>query len=169
MLASKFELDALQEATNKALEQISGNQETLGKNLNQNLKAIRSAFEFSDAHFHVYRQVMDDYVMGNIQVKKEEDGTVTGVDWDWYYGQYSAKMKAKAEATMAASKDAEPTNEEPPADDFTFGGDYENQNHQESQGDPGEQQGHREELGGGRDETDAVPEVRADGSADAGP
>jgi hypothetical protein len=146
---------------------MSGNQEKLGKNINQNLQAIRTAFEFSDAHFHVYRQVMDDYVMGNIRIKKLEDGTVVGVDWDWYYGSYSAKMKAKAKA-LAEQEKVEPT-EEPPADDFTFGGDYADQNHQESQGDPGEQQGHREELGSGRDAPDAVPEVRPDGGADAGP
>lgn len=173
VLATKFELDALQDAMNKALQQLSGNQEQFGKNLNQNLGAIRAAFEFSDAHFHVYRAVMDDYVMGNIRIKKLEDGTVTGVDWDWYYGQYSEMLKAKAAEAEAKKEEEDSEKEaeespEPPAEDFVFGGDYADTNDQEGQESPGDEQGHREELDGGRDEADAVREVRPDGGADAG-
>lgn len=163
MLASQFELKALQDATNKALQQISENQQKLGNNINQNLRAIRAAFEFSDAHFHVYRSVLDDYVMGNIQIKRAEDGTATGVDWDCYYARYNEKLKAEA-AKAKEAKEAGAA-EEPPADDFEFGGDYASQNHSEGPSDPGDEQGHREDLDGGRDEAGPMPEVRADGRA----
>lgn len=134
--------------------------------LNNNQAALVRAFSMTDGHLYVLRAILTDLHRGTArpkplhqddvawletspseeEINKRSWGKVADqiVDYEWYYEQYNARMKAAAEAAAAAeeaaaeeaAKDASAKEPGPaaaegpdvPADDFVFGGDYAGQN-----------------------------------------
>lgn len=154
-------LSKLAQNVNTAIQQLSTNQERLGNMLNNNQAALVRAFSMTDGHLYVLRAILTDVQRGTARLKpmhpddaawletKPSDEEISRhvwlahtkdcvVDYEWYYEQYNAKMKAAAEAAAAAEatedeaeKEPSPAAEESPvaqADDFVFGGDYAGQN-----------------------------------------
>lgn len=160
-------LSKLAQNVNTAIQQLSTNQERLGNMLNNNQAALVRAFSMTDGHLYVLRAILTDVQRGTARLKpmhpddaawletKPSDEEISRhvwlahtkdcvVDYEWYYEQYNAKMKAAAEAAAAAeeaaaeeaAKDASAKEPGPaaaegpdvPADDFVFGGDYAGQN-----------------------------------------
>lgn len=135
-LATKLELDSLVKSFNEGLQQLSKNQETLGKNFNQNLNAILGAFQFVDAHQHVSRRILNDMALGRLRMIVNADGTPDSIDYEWYHGEYHKvrfviRFFEKLRELLGwddiqKEEDTEqPT--EAPVDEFTFGGDYASQ------------------------------------------
>ena len=139
-LATRTELDSVVKSCNEGLKLLSKNQETLGKNFNQNLDAIRGAFHFVDAHQHVQRRIMNDMAMGRLQMIIDDDGAPELIDYEWYHRQYQGTRYVilfmewlrkflshdEAEEEVEAPVETEKVNR--PLDDFEFGGDYASQN-----------------------------------------
>lgn len=137
-LVTKPELESLVEKFNEGLKLLSDNQEKLGKNVNQNLGAVQGAFHFVDAHQHVSRRIMNDMAMGRLQMVVDAEGNPELIDYEWYYRRYQWHRYVVLfirwlKKYIGYGDDDEEENEEEAApdeelaDDFTFGGDYANQ------------------------------------------
>lgn len=164
-------MDELLKKVNEAISLLSKNQEALGHNINQNLDAVRGAFQFTDAHLQVTRRIMNDMALGRLQMLVDEEGAPEAIDYDFYHQQYHYTRYVILffqwlRKFLGWDKDEEKPEEpaEEPTDDFTFGGDYAGPNIATSEGHREDGQGDSEELGGGHP-SDAVPEVRAAGDA----
>lgn len=91
VLVSRAELDDLLKKVNEGFRMLSQNQENLGKNINANLNAIMGAFQFTDAHLHISRRVLNDTALGRLRmivVGSKGEETFEGIDYEWYFGQY---------------------------------------------------------------------------------
>ena len=109
---------------NTAIQQLSSNQERLGKVLNNNQHALVSAFSMTDGHLYVLRVIANNLLCGTARPKPlhPDDAAwleeaphdeneiserhwlhVTGqvVDYEWYYEQYNAHVKANEAAEVA--------------------------------------------------------------------
>jgi hypothetical protein len=107
---------------NKALQQLSSNDEGIGKTLNRNMGEIRTSFQMADGWLHVFRRVLNDMACGRVEMDTD------GVCWDWYFLQYAAvEQVAMAVGKLNKEEPAsvDKTEEQEAPDDFVFGGDHE--------------------------------------------
>jgi len=144
ILVSRAELDDLLKKVNEGFKMLSQNQENLGKNINQNLSAIMGAFQFTDAHLHVSRRILNDTAMGRLRMLVAESNgeeTLEGIDYDWYHGQYQLTrgvvlffqwmrkvLGMTDKPAVKAGEAEEPVEQMHDVEDFVFGGDYASQN-----------------------------------------
>lgn len=124
--------------------------------LQQYARQVNASFAVQDNHIWVLQAVVADLSSG--QAKINERGEL---DFKHYYDAHHEKMlklKAEAEAKEKAAEPKKPS--EPAAEEF--GGDY-GESETGSENAEGQQEpGGPEELGDGRPEENAVPEVPQD-------
>ena len=113
---------------NKAFQQLSQNQEMLGKVMKQNFGAITAAFDLVDGHQHITRRILNDIIKGDVRLSSDP---TEGVDYMWYVEQYNACrsvlyfLSGLAKLLQKEEAEKEKAEEQVPAgNDSVFGGDY---------------------------------------------
>jgi hypothetical protein len=125
-----------------------------------NHQQILKAFNLTDAHLWVLRQIAKDSAAGQLLMKQ---GPTPALDMDAYYDLFNAFQHEEAKKAQAQKKkkaaEAEKTVEQE-----VFGGDVSNE---DSEGDEESEsgQGDGEELSDSGDEADPLPEVPDNGGA----
>ncbi len=127
---------ALAAEVNQAFQQLSNNQRQLGEVVNKTNQGMIQAFTMQDAHLHIQRRIMNDFV---VDIVMDNEGTIkttdTGIDWDWYFREYEG-MRCAVMLVEWIKKITAPDEDKPEeslvvqaaAGDKTeavFGGDYE--------------------------------------------